>query len=187
VNLRRIGQWLPCAIVGLVLLSTGCATKLYRCPTKGMLPTMYAGDIFRAELDPYDGRGPARGDIVVFKAPPEAKAEEGTLFVKRVVGLAGELIEMDDFRVFINGQELAEPYALMLGPDVSEKMIDNLGTVRRQQIPPGHYFLMGDNRTNSYDSRAFGPVPLDVIVARALMVMKSAHEGQKGKDLTSGH
>jgi signal peptidase I len=145
---------------------------------------MYAGDIFRAELDPYDGRGPARGDIVVFTPPPGAEAKKGTYFLKRVIGLPGELIEMDDFEVFIDGQRLDEPYLLLPGPDAPGRAADNLATIRRQQIPPGQYYLMGDNRSNSYDSRAFGPVPLDLIIARALVVTRSGYDGQKGKDLT---
>jgi signal peptidase I len=111
-------------------------------------------------------RSVVRGDVLVFKYPEEPSRD----FIKRVVGLPGETLELKGTQVYINGQPLSEPYALY------QRLPDMLlpGDVRRAYgpvtIPDGHYFMMGDNRDDSQDSRYWGFLPAGHIKGRALFV-----------------
>jgi signal peptidase I len=111
-------------------------------------------------------RSVVRGDVLVFKYPEEPSRD----FIKRVVGLPGETLELKGTQVYINGQPLSEPYALY------QRLPDMLlpGDVRRAYgpvtIPEGHYFMMGDNRDDSQDSRYWGFLPAGHIKGRALFV-----------------
>ena len=117
----------------------------------------------------------ARGDIVVFKFPLDPKRD----FIKRIIGLPGETLEVRDKQVHINGVALDEPYlaehARRLGP--GEEAVngrDNHGPVT---IPDGHYFAMGDNRDDSEDSRFWGPLPVDHIKGKAVVIYWSYDAG----------
>ena len=136
----------------------------YRIPSSSMEPTLHCAhpaegcltdtsDRILANRFIYRFRAPQRGEIVVFDTPPrtrEACAEGGT-FVKRLVGLPGETVSEQDGSVFIDGRKLIEPYVR------SSERDSRSGTWPR--IPAGHYFMMGDNRSNSCDSRDWGTVP----------------------------
>lgn len=110
---------------------------------------------------------PKRGDIVVFKYPKDQTRD----FIKRVVGLPGETIEIRDQSIFINGQELKE------GPHVNHQdtnFLSNLYSPRDNlpptKIPAGHLFVMGDNRENSQDSRWWGALDINLIKGRAFII-----------------
>jgi signal peptidase I len=94
------------------------------------------------------------GDIIIFNAP------EGKMYVKRIIGLGGETIEMKNNSVYLNGKELDEPY-------LNEK---NNIDFEPYKIPVGMYFVLGDSRANSHDSRAIGPITKDKIKGKALFV-----------------
>jgi signal peptidase I len=96
--------------------------------------------------------GPRRGDIVVIDMP-----EQTEMLIKRVIGLPGETIEVRRGRVYIEGQELDEPWTVNPGG----------GSYGPHVIPPLHVFVLGDNRGASNDSRSFGPVPIEHVVGRA--------------------
>jgi signal peptidase I len=113
-----------------------------------------------------------RGDVLVFRYPPDPRRS----FVKRVIGLPGESVSIADKRVRVDGRELIEPYAFhsddRTWPDDRSISEDRR---RRDQLPPtrvpeGSYFLMGDNRDDSSDSRSWGPVPRGHVLGRALLV-----------------
>ncbi len=139
-------------------------------------PTMTALERTLLPIDPI-----ARGDIIVFKFPQDPDRD----FVKRVIGLPGETIEMRNKRVFVNGTRLDEPYVHFLFPpaedegqtvDVSGLGVQvNYGPV---QVPADHYFMMGDNRDNSEDSRFWGFMPRSYVKGKALFVYFSF--GQDG-------
>lgn len=99
-----------------------------------------------------------RGDIVVFWYP----LDRSKSFIKRVVGLPGERVEVRQGRVFVDGKMLGEPYLVSEFRDWSSH--------RPVVVPPGHYFLLGDHRSSSNDSRVFGPVPADFIYGKAVFV-----------------
>lgn len=100
---------------------------------------------------------PQRGDIVVFR-PPNGGSEP---YVKRIIALPGERVEIRDGAVFINGRRLIEPY--LVEPTVWRGMTLNHEYV----VEPGHVFVMGDNRNNSSDSRIFGAIPMSSIIGKA--------------------
>jgi signal peptidase I len=114
-----------------------------------------------------------RGHVVVFKFPEDPTRD----FIKRVIGLPGETVEIKDKTVFINGQALVEPYAHFLEPPLhrddpeyglrSEGTRDNWGP---EVVPPGQLFVLGDNRDNSRDSRFWHFLPRDQVKGRALLV-----------------
>jgi len=172
-------------------------------PTGSMKPTILEGDrIFVNKLAydlkvPFTGwrlvrwTGPARGDIVVFRSPAD-----GTRLVKRIVGLPGDTVALVDNRLLINGRPMRyEPIELTELPDflpgslqhrLAVEKLDNRdhavmvtqGIPARRSIepltvPPGHYFMLGDNRDESGDSRYFGCVPGDAITGRAVAVVVS--------------
>jgi signal peptidase I len=114
-----------------------------------------------------------RGEVVVFKYPEEPERD----FIKRVIGLPGETVELRNKKVFVNGRPLDEPYVQFLEPPHAAGPGDADFTdfdVRWQYgpvtVPAGHYFVMGDNRDNSQDSRYWGFLPRDYIKGKALLV-----------------
>jgi signal peptidase I len=113
-----------------------------------------------------------RGDIVVFRYPMQPEID----FVKRVIGMPGDLIEINDKSVSINGELLEEPYALHDDEQVyppGEFLPEPLRSrdqMKALRVPPGRYFVMGDNRDHSSDSRYWGTVPRTMIKGRAFMV-----------------
>ncbi len=123
-----------------------------------------------------------RQDVVVFKYPEEPERD----FIKRVIGLPGETIELRNKKVFVNGRPLDEPYVHFLEPPGDTEPGDEDFTdfdVRRRYgpvtVPANHYFVMGDNRDNSQDSRYWGFLPRDYIKGKALMVYWS-YEADRG-------
>ena len=102
--------------------------------------------------------GPERGDVVILEDPRDPTQDR---LVKRVIGLPGETIEIRGGEITINGQRLIEPY-------ITEPW---QGTMPLTRIPEGEYFVMGDNRKNSTDSRFFGLVPRDLIIGKAMLAM----------------
>lgn len=102
---------------------------------------------------------PRRGDIVVFEYPRDTSRD----FIKRVIGLPGETVEIRQNQVWINGVPLSEPY-------LSEAARNQMGNMPPLVVPMDAVFVMGDNRGNSSDSRSWGPLPLNKIVGRAWLI-----------------
>jgi signal peptidase I len=114
-----------------------------------------------------DFNKPKRGDVVIFRDPTEKTT---SMWIKRCMGLPGDIIEMKDKVLFINGQKMEEPYIvhkdmIIYPPQYSPR--DTFGPVT---VPEGHYFMMGDNRDQSYDSRFFGFLPYNKIRGQAFLV-----------------
>lgn len=157
-------------------------------PTPSMVPTIEVGDRLLIDKFTYrnDLKGPPlisaarrveRGDIVVFKFPKDPEL----LYVKRAIGLPGEIVEVREKIVYINGDPLDEPYAIHTDPNIRRSgewyhgafendVRDQWGPER---VPQGNYFVMGDNRDDSADSRYFGYLPEEMIVGRPLVVFWS--------------
>ena len=150
--------------VAFVLVFEAEVAKPYRIPTSSMEPTLHCAhpgawcegswnDRVLANRLAYRLSSPKRGQIVVFEAPNAAAraCEAGGTFVKRLIGLPGELISERNGYVYVDGRRLDEPYVR-----ASERDDETRAWPR---IPPGHYFFMGDNRLHSCDSRDGGTVP----------------------------
>jgi signal peptidase I len=173
---RWVVEWvviLMAVLLCTVLLRTYVVQSFY-IPSPSMVPTLQVGDRIMVNKLSYDFHGVHRGDIVVFKRPPLEDQDFPDL-VKRVIGLPGETISTQNGHVYINGRLLNEPW-LPPGPssytgalpDDAHAVFNMPGPVK---IPAGHYFVMGDNRTDSEDSRYFGPIAQSLIVGRAVAVV----------------
>ena len=130
----------------------------YSIPSASMQPTLQAGDTI--VVTPYaESEQPQHGDVVVFRMG-------GQMIVKRVIAAAGDLVEARDGRVLLRGHTLAEPY-------VDEHA--TTGSFNGLIVPSQSFFVLGDNRTNSLDSRQWGVVSRDAIVGRARLILWSSH------------
>lgn len=160
------------------------AVQAFQIPTGSMEPTLLVGDFLLVNKFVYDNGTPPldrlllprrdikRNDIIVFKYPNELSKD----YVKRVIGLPGEKLEVRDKQVYINDQPLREPFKVHSDAQVYAKngyynyedaIRDNFGPVT---IPPGHLFAMGDNRDQSSDSRYWGFVPLSYVKGRPWII-----------------
>jgi signal peptidase I len=106
-----------------------------------------------------------RGDIVVFNPPASWVAQDDQPYIKRVIGVGGDTIEIHDGSVFVNGTKLVEPYIYQEG-GVAQPT-ETLNEIDRWVIPLGQLFLLGDHRENSSDSRVGGPVDVSAVIGRA--------------------
>jgi signal peptidase I len=148
------------ALVVAVVVRTFVFQTFY-IPSGSMEPTLDIGDRILVDKLSYDFHPVHTGDIVVFKRPPHADVGPPSIkdLVKRVIGLPGQTIWSHGGQVYIDGKILPEPW---LPPGTVTRGI------RPQKIPPDHYFVMGDNRGDSLDSRYFGPIPGSLIVGRVV-------------------
>jgi len=120
-----------------------------------MEPTFHNGELVIVNKLAYRFSLPQRGDVVIFHYPRNPQEE----FIKRVIGLPGEQISVRNGKVFINGQELEEPY-ITSPPNYTLEAI----------VPDGTVYVLGDNRNNSSDSHNWGSLPLDMIIGKAVFV-----------------
>jgi signal peptidase I len=161
------------AAVALVLLVKAYVVNPYRIPSASMEPTLHCGkpqpgclarfsDRVLANRFIYHFRDPKRGEIVVFDPPAKAARVGcgGGTFVKRIIGLPGEIVSERNGRVSIDGKRLDEPYV----------KFDDQDTGTWGPIPRGSYFMMGDNRPDSCDSRRWGAVPRDRLIGPVFFV-----------------
>ncbi len=167
---RAGGRWMVewgVVLVVALLLAVGVRTwvaQMFYIPSGSMLPTLQIGERIVVDKISFHVDGIHRGEIVVFRRPPLEQADYADL-VKRVIGLPGETIGTVDGRVTVDGRPLDEPWLPRPIPETVPSPVDapfNLS--RPYKVPAGEYFVMGDNRTDSEDSRWFGPIPGSLIV-----------------------
>ncbi|MEO1619605.1 MAG: signal peptidase I [Cyanobacteria bacterium J06632_3] len=132
-------------------------------PSESMLPTLKVDDRLVIEKISYHFNPPKRGDIIVFRAPQEAldaaHSTTNDAYIKRVIGLPGETIEIKDGKVFVDGDALQEEY--IQAPPVY--------TWGPNTVPEGEYLVLGDNRNSSSDGHVWGFLPEDSIIGRAIV------------------
>ena len=162
---RTILEWL--GVIGggiaIALLVEAFLIQAFWIPSPSMEPTLDVGDRVLVNKLSYKFHEVNRGDVVVFERPPGASTgQNGEIkdLIKRVIAVGGDTVEAKEGEVFVNGERIDENY---LEPGTST---DNLPL---KTIPDGRVFVMGDNRTNSEDSRVFGPIGEDAIVGRAFI------------------
>jgi signal peptidase I len=166
----------------LALLIKTFLIQAFFIPSQSMVPTLKVGDRVLVNKVVYDVGEAQRGDVIVFENPQLVEPDRGFLeaiwnwlieglgfsvdptkdFIKRVIGLPGETIEIREGQVFIDGQRIAEPYLRRTGKDSLPPTL----------VKPDHVFVMGDNRPNSQDSRsALGQIPMDKVVGKAFVLL----------------
>lgn len=161
-SVRAAVEWIAIIVGALVvaLVIKALLIQAFYIPSESMVPTLHIGDRVLVNKMSYRLHDVNRGDIVVFERPSGESDPRIKDLIKRVIGLGGETIEARDGKVLINDHLLDEPY-LPGGTSTTN--------LPRQLIPPDHVFVMGDNRTNSRDSRVFEAIPEDLIVGRAFI------------------
>lgn len=130
---------------------------------QSMDPTFENGEYILTNKIEYKLVNPDRGDIVIFKSPRNKDID----YIKRVIGLPGETVALKSGVIYINGQALDESY--YLGADVPIYGGSFLSDGAEIQVPDGEYFVMGDNRPHSSDSREFGPIPKEDFIGKAFL------------------
>jgi len=179
-------EWIESLVFSLIFVFffTNFIAQATQVPTESMKPTILVGDHFFLDKFAFPANYPdfmlkvlptrhiQREEIVAFKSPENPKIP----FIKRVIGLPGETLEIRDKVVYINGKMLEEPYKYFIDSNIYERgsgiphdyvVRDNYGPIR---IPTDCYFMMGDNRDNSNDSRYWGVVQGKYIIGKPLFV-----------------
>ena len=167
-------EWIESIVIAFVLAMfiRTFFIQAFKIPSGSMIPTLLVGDRLMVNKLRYGPKVPfthkrlpgigkiERGDILVFIFPEDKKRD----FIKRVVGLPGDIVEIKNERIWINGQELAEPR-------IHSITYFNYGPYGQEhspiKVPDGNLFVLGDNSASSHDSRFWGFVPLDNVIGRA--------------------
>jgi signal peptidase I len=155
---RTILDTLETILLSLVLfLAINTVSERIRVESISMQPTLYPGDYVIVNKLAYRfNHRPDRGDVIVFRYPPDPEAIP---YIKRIIGLPGDQIHIADGKVTVNGQLVVEPY-----------LVVSTNRGGDWTVPDGQLFVMGDNRNNSSDSRSWGFVPLENIIGRAELI-----------------
>ncbi|MDD2557847.1 MAG: signal peptidase I [Desulfuromonadaceae bacterium] len=172
----------------LALIIRSFVVQAYKIPSGSMEDTLLIGDhllvckfmygtkIPFTDISVLSIKNPARGDIIVFEFPEDANMSwwKRRDFIKRIVGLPGDRLEIRDKKLYINGEHYAieqtvHKEARTIYPGTMPPPQDRRDFMPELQVPPGHYFVMGDNRDNSYDSRFWGFVAEDKIKGQAFI------------------
>jgi signal peptidase I len=162
--------------IGLALVIQAYLVKPYRIPSPSMVDTLEIGDRVLVNRVVYHLKDLGHGDVVVFRWPKN----RDVVFIKRVVGLPGDRLQAKDGKLYVDGVAQEEPYVHKTngvtdptnpsGTIVGTTMSQPWGLSDEYTVPEGHYFMMGDNRTNSDDSRVWGPVPENDLIGEAFFV-----------------
>ena len=177
---REYAEAIAIAIL-LALVIRTLVVQAFTIPSGSMMDTLLVGDyilvnkfLYGAEIPLTDAhlpgfRHPERGDIIVFKYPQDEKRD----FIKRIVGTPGDTVQVRGTQVFVNGRLLTEPYVKGVGSTAHVGTPAYCGYAygcESTRVPPDSYFVMGDNRDNSQDSRYWGFVKRDKIKGKAFLI-----------------
>ncbi len=204
-TLHAIQSLLYIIIVAVFIITFN--VQPFRIPSESMQPTLMVGDFLlvakqefpSANQDPlFPSNAIHRGDVIVFHYPLDPLVH----LVKRVIGVPGDHLRLRNGRVFIDGRPLSEPYAMYL-PGPSDNFRDNFPRLQNPDpdvssnwwiqmrslvnhgeltVPPGSFFVLGDNRNDSEDSRYWGFVPASAIVGKPLLIYFSLNEASRDDD-----
>ena len=166
--LRSIGVYLVPTIcfLGLALFVQTYVAQAYNIPSGAMKPTLQIGDQILVNKFTYDRANPNRGDIIVFKFPVDPEKD----FIKRVIGVGGDIVEGRDKKIYVNNQLIDDNYSIRTDPNIIPHGVqkrDNFGPIT---VPQNSLFVLGDNRDQSFDSRFWGFVDLKVVKGKAFMI-----------------
>jgi signal peptidase I len=157
--------------------------QAFKIPSGSMIPTLKVGDhilvtkfLLGTPVDiPFTNitlfrmpglRNPERGDVVVFKFPQDPSRD----FIKRVIGIGGDVVQEKNKQIYVNGKKLVEPYTQHVDDHIDPANVDPRDNFGPVTVPKGTIFVMGDNRDESYDSRFWGFVPLSAVKGKAIII-----------------
>ncbi|MGE4496866.1 MAG: signal peptidase I [Deferribacterales bacterium] len=140
--------------------------QTYTIPSGSMLDTLLIGDYIIVNRLAYKFGDPERGDVLVFEYP----LEPAKSFIKRVIGVPGDKIAIQDKQVFINGLPYGEDYKQIKDDAYFPAELTNRDNIEEFTVPEGKYFMMGDNRDASYDGRFWGFISEDMVKGKALLI-----------------
>jgi signal peptidase I len=160
---REIKEWTRTLVItaAVSLVLRVAIVEAFMVPTGSMRPTILEGDRLLGTKFHYWFQRPAAGEIVVFRPPTSARehvSPDVKRLVKRIVAVEGDIVEIDDGRVMVNGAELEEPY-IAAPPEYRMPPVE---------VPKGHVFVLGDNRNQSLDSHSWGFVPDSELIAHVV-------------------
>lgn len=174
---REYAEAIAMALV-LALFIRTFIVQAFKIPSGSMIPTLEIGDHILVNKLSYGLRipfleryvieyaKPQRGDVVVFIYPEE----RGKDFIKRVIAVAGDTVEIRNKKVLINGKPIEDPHAHFMGYDPQAGAVGSGDNFEPKVVPENHIFVMGDNRDRSYDSRFWGFVSLDDVRGKAFLI-----------------
>jgi signal peptidase I len=186
VELKAYNRWY--IYVGAIILYSFCwdfflpeiaALKTYRVPARSMQPTLEVGDHFFAHLGEYRAKVPMRGEIIVFEFPEDLTKD----FVKRVIAVGGDTIEIRDKKVFLNGKMADDPKAQFVAHETFPAQLSPRDNLRPLVVPAGSLFVMGDNRDFSHDSRFFGFVDIKAVKGKVLFIYWAEDKSRIGRSV----
>ena len=166
-DLRKVGlDWgLTLAIpIVVALFVHAFVLEAFIVPTGSMLNTIQLNDRVWAEKVSYRFKSPSRGEVVLFASP----SEEGVTLLKRVIATEGQTVDLVNGKVVVDGEVLDEPYVEGRASYELNHYAPGVQPISYPfVVPEGHLWLMGDNRTNSLDSRYYGAIPVSSLIGRA--------------------
>jgi len=150
----------------LALVIRTFVVQAFKIPSGSMLPTLQIGDHLLVNKFLYWFTDPQRGDVIVFKFPQDEERD----FIKRVIALPGDKVEVRGKRVYVNDKPVQESYAVHLDPSMQENPHSPRDNFAPVQAPSGQLFMMGDNRDYSMDSRFWGFLDINKIKGKAFII-----------------
>jgi len=144
--------------------------KPFKIPTGSMEPTLIPGDFLLSNQLYFTDHNPGRGDVVIFKSPEDGKAD----FIKRIAGVPGDTIEVDGGHVTVNGNSVEAPCVEPADPAAASGIAAGTGYAGPLVIPEDQYYVLGDNRNHSLDSRQVGPIPRHSIKGKPMVIYFSS-------------
>ncbi|MEW6349506.1 MAG: signal peptidase I [Thermodesulfobacteriota bacterium] len=153
--------------------------RTFRMPASSMEPALVRGDYFLAEIPLFSRVVPERGDLILFPYPEDTSKT----FVKRVISLPGEKLQIKDKTVLINGREIDDPWGVHHDPRTLPSSLNPRDNYGPATIPDGSVFVMGDNRDMSHDSRFFGSVKIEEVFGKALFIYWSKDWDRIGRKI----
>ena len=189
ILLKSYNKWFSYLLFAIVAVGINMATedilgidpfggiKAYKILSGAMIPTLLIGDRIIVNLKYYTDHKPGRGDIIVFKYPEDPSRE----FIKRVIATENDIIESKDKTIYINGTAITEPY--VHHTDTEIKMNDKRDNFGPLTVQKDKFFVMGDNRDQSYDSRYWGYVDKSQLRGKVLYFYWSKQTDKIGKEV----
>ncbi len=183
---REYAEAIGMALI-LALFIRTFIVQAFKIPSGSMIPTLQIGDHILVNKLSYGIRipfwehyivhfgQPQRGDVLVFIFPEDRTKD----FIKRVIGVGGDTVEIHGKKVYVNGKQIDDPHAHFEGDDPQAVGLPSRDDFGPQKVPEHHIFVMGDNRDRSYDSRFWGFVDLDDVRGKAFLIYWSWDGGDR--------